>query len=251
VTTTDVQMYEFPDDGAQIRVTVVDDEPWFYAADVCRVLGVKDVSMALSRLDEADTSSTGVRSGGQMRRIKVVNESGLYDLILSSRKPEARKFRRWVTSDVLPTIRKTGGYGTVPALPDITTPDGVLAMAEQLVLTARSNVELTAELEAAKPKVDAFDATMSSGGHLNMGEVAKTLGTGRDRLFRFLRDRGVLMNAPGVRDHHNVPYQRYMRYFHVATKRQVTAWGESFIVATTYVKPQGVEFIRRMMSQPA
>lgn len=91
-------------------VTGPDGEPWLVAADVCAVLDISNVGNALARLDRADIRSTDVRSGGQRRSINIVNESGLYDLILDSRKPIARAFRRWVTSELLPEIRRDGTY---------------------------------------------------------------------------------------------------------------------------------------------
>jgi prophage antirepressor-like protein len=100
-------------DGFDVRTTTDDSgEPWFFAADVCAVLGIANVSDAVSRLDGADVGSTEVWSPSNNRSygVKTINESGLYDLVMDSRKAEAKKFRRWVTSDVLPTIRRDGGY---------------------------------------------------------------------------------------------------------------------------------------------
>jgi len=106
--------FEYGD--VEVRTIVVDGEPWFVAADVCAVLGIANSRDALTRLDEADIRQTDVRSGGQNRQVKIVNESGLCDLIIRSDKPQAKPFRRWVTSEGLPSIRKTGSCGT-PALP--------------------------------------------------------------------------------------------------------------------------------------
>lgn len=103
-------------DGRQVRVIVdLEGNPWWVAADVCAVLGIADAHRAASRLDEADRRSTPIRSGSQSRQMLMVNESGLYDLVLDSRKPEARKFRRWITSEVLPSLRQTGSYSAAPA----------------------------------------------------------------------------------------------------------------------------------------
>lgn len=114
---SDIVPFEFH--GNEVRV-IVDEHgvPWWVVNDVCTALGIVNVGNAVSRLDEADVRTTDVRSGGQNRAMRVVNESGLFDLILDSRKPEARKFRRWVTSDVLPQIRQTGTYSvtTAPAI---------------------------------------------------------------------------------------------------------------------------------------
>jgi prophage antirepressor-like protein len=100
----------FDFDGINIRTLTKEDAPWFVAADVCDALDIKDASMAATRLDddEKGTSTIGTPSGTQ--QMLVINESGLYSLILTSRKPEAKKFKKWVTSMVLPAIRKTGQY---------------------------------------------------------------------------------------------------------------------------------------------
>lgn len=130
-----------------VRAFLVDDEPWFVAADVCAVLDLPNVSMALSRLDEDDISSTDVISPygtvGATRRqtVRTVNESGLYTLILRSDKPEAKEFQRWVTRVVLPTIRQTGGF-LDPERIDINDP-------AQLATVLRAGLEAAERLEEA------------------------------------------------------------------------------------------------------
>jgi len=246
--TTDVQLYEFPDDGAQIRVTVVDGEPWFYAADVCRVLGLTHVTNALARVDEADCNSTTVRSSGQVRHVKIVNESGLYDLILSSRKPEARKFRRWVTRDVLPTIRRTGGYGNTPALPQ-----SYAEALRELASTVEDRDRARLELAEAAPKVEGFDALMASDGTMSIGAAAKALGgVGQNRLFELLRDYRILMDGESRRDDHNVPYQKFVDagLFIVRTKPwRDSRTGSLHMRHKTLVTPKGLEFLRQFLAR--
>ena len=97
--------FNYGDD--QVRTIVIDGEPWFVASDVCAVLGIANSRDAVTRLDEASVGSIDVpNANGALRRTKIVNEEGLYDLVLDSRKPEAKAFRRWITSEVLPSIRK-------------------------------------------------------------------------------------------------------------------------------------------------
>lgn len=102
----DIQVFDFEDNA--VRVIEIDGEPWFVAADVCRILDLKNPSMAVDGLDDDEQSKYCLGSGGSDRVI--INESGLYNLIFRSRKPEAKKFRKWVTAEVLPSIRKTGMY---------------------------------------------------------------------------------------------------------------------------------------------
>lgn len=117
----DLKVFENPNLG-KVRVVERNGEPWFVAVDVCRVLGLDDTGRAVSRLDDDELTRIKIGSGGQMREAYAVNESGLYALVLGSRKPEAKAFKRWVTHEVLPAIRRTGRYeapgaeGITPAM---------------------------------------------------------------------------------------------------------------------------------------
>lgn len=130
--------FEF--DGNSVRV-VTDDkgEPWFVAADVCSALDVKNVSQAVARLDDDERSMFNI---GRQGDVSIINESGLYSLILGSRKPEAKKFKKWVTSEVLPSIRKTGSYSIasidpMKALNDPATMRGLLLTYSERVMQSR------------------------------------------------------------------------------------------------------------------
>ena len=109
---TGLQVFNFNEkESTPIRVQVINKEPWFVAKDVCRVLGVANHKDAVSRLDDDERHGVGITDPlGRSQKVIAINESGLYHLIFQSRKPEAKKFRRWVTSEVLPTLRKTGKY---------------------------------------------------------------------------------------------------------------------------------------------
>lgn len=117
----DIQVFDFEDNA--VRVVDIDGEPWFVAADVCRVLALTNTSEAVKCLDDDEQSKYCLGSGGSDRVI--INESGLYNLIFRSRKPEAKKFRKWVTAEVLPSIRKTGAY-VAPAARDDDCASGAL-----------------------------------------------------------------------------------------------------------------------------
>ncbi|MGP1464179.1 MAG: BRO-N domain-containing protein [Prevotella koreensis] len=111
---TGLQVFNFNEKaGTPIRVQVINDEPWFVAKDVCQVLGIEKHRDAISRLDEDERGSVLVDTLGGKQQFTAANESGLYHLIFQSRKPEAKKFRKWVTAEVLPSIRKTGRYETM------------------------------------------------------------------------------------------------------------------------------------------
>ena len=112
-----MQVIPFQFESFQIRVVMLNGEPWWVAADVCAVLDLGNVSMALARLDDDEKGISSIDTLGGKQEMTIVNEPGLYSLILGSRKPEAKKFKRWVTHDVLPTIRQTGGYGAALKAP--------------------------------------------------------------------------------------------------------------------------------------
>lgn len=108
------QAFTFNASNQQIRVVTINDEPYFVAKDVCDILSLSDVSMAVSRLDDDEKLTQALLVSGQKRQMWCVNESGLYHLIFQSRKPEAKAFRKWVTAEVLPTLRRTGRYEVKP-----------------------------------------------------------------------------------------------------------------------------------------
>lgn len=127
---TAINTFDFKSDAgellASVRTVLIGQEAWFFAVDVCLALGLSDTNKALLAVDEEDKCEHEQYSGSG-RKPMLVNESGLYTLILKSRKPQAKRFKRWVTADVLPSIRATGSYGTVQsnALPDFTDPAAV------------------------------------------------------------------------------------------------------------------------------
>lgn len=155
-----------------VRVEVRDGEPWFVAADVCSILDIKDVSDAVSRVDQADRDQTPVRSGSQHRRMWIVNESGLYDLVLRSDKPEARPFRRWITSKVLPTLRKTGRYEVAASL---ALPKSYAEALRELAATVEERDTAQAKVIEQAPMVAAEEHHRSAHGLKAVGDFANDL----------------------------------------------------------------------------
>ncbi|MEF3322278.1 BRO family protein [Gulosibacter sp. GYB002] len=143
---TDILPFQF--ESHEVRALMINDEPWVVAADVCRVLEIGNPSQALTRLDEDEV--TLISNEG--RQINAVNEPGLYSLILGSRKPQAKAFKRWITHEVIPSIRKTGGYGQRLALTD----EEIVAQALQI--TTAKVMQLEAKVEEDKPKVEYVDS---------------------------------------------------------------------------------------------
>ena len=206
---TDTSIVPFNFEGNEIRVVNdVDNDPWFVAADVCKVLTIAHVASATRDLDADEKGVHDLHTPGGPQGMAILSESGLYTLILRSNKPEARAFRKWVTSAVLPEIRRTGRFEAVPQhnIPQ-TYPDAL-----------RLAADLADEVDRLKPKGIFYDKVRCAEGHLTVAQVAKTLGTGELRLFSMLRGRGFLMR-------NNQPFQEYIEqgWFHVVTK--TGSWG--------------------------
>lgn len=194
----EMKIFESPEFG---RIRTVSDErgePWFCLADVCKVLGLKQNGVVM-RLEKGVISTEPLSTRGGTQMANFVSEDGLYDVILDSRKPSARAFRKWVTSEVLPQIRRTGGYVPLEEQDDEKT---ILAKAvrilnrtlEQKDVLLRRKEEL---LEEQRPKVEFADALTAGDGCILMSEMAKLLTrngypTGRTRLYRWMREHGYI-----------------------------------------------------------
>ena len=188
-----IKIFESPEFGRIRTVSDEKGEPWFIGKDVATVLGYSNVRDALCKhVDKEDKGVANCDSLGGRQKTTIINESGLYSLILSSKLPRAREFKRWVTSEVLPQIRRTGGYIPLAAEDDEKT---ILAKAVRILnRTLEQKDEL---LEAQRPKVEFADAVTTGDGCILMSELAKLLTrngypTGRTRLFRWMRENGYI-----------------------------------------------------------
>lgn len=221
-----MNIQEFSYNSKDIRVILVNGSPLWVARDVCAVLEIRtDTVNAILDDDEySNTNALGIRIDGVNRGLTLITETGLYSLVFKSRKPEARKFKRWITHDVIPSIRKTGGYNMNP---------------QQLIATAL--VEAHRIIEEYKPAVEAFNTFLSADNCQPIGEVAKMVGIGRNTLFKVLRDKSILMQ-------NNVPYQEYMRYFKVIDK-PVRIGNSIENKPVTLVNPSGIDYIRRQVQK--
>ena len=208
----DLQIFENKDFG-KVRIVTVDNLPWFVAADVCRALDIANSRDAVKRLDDDERGVVSTDTLGGIQEMTVVNESGLYSLVLGSRKPEAKQFKRWITHDVIPTIRKTGGYVNNDELFVRTylpnADDTTKALFRSTLETIRTQ---NAKIEEYKPKAIFADAVSASKTSILVGELAKILHQngvtiGQNRLFEWLRNNGYLC-CYGER--YNMPTQRSM-----------------------------------------
>lgn len=223
-----------------VRVVMVDDEPWFVGKDICESLGLTNSRMSINRLDDDEKGVSSIDTLGGTQQIQVVSESGLYLLISSSRKPEAREFKRWVNHEVLPSIRKTGSYGK-PILPQ-TYQEALRELADRCDVIEQQKLELT----AAKPKVAFYDQVRESEQTLSMNDAAKLLGIkglGRNKLFEQLRSRGVL-------DGSNVLYQRFLNSGHFEVIEKPYDYnGMVGIAKVTRVTQKGLQWMSKEFSK--
>lgn len=232
----------------EIRTVIIDDESRFVGKDVALVLGYQNGSRDINRhVDEDDRLTTQIISGGQSRDVIVINESGLYALILSSKLPSAKEFKRWVTSEVLPSIRKHGAYMTPETLQAaILNPDYLLKVVTALkdetdrrkALEA-ANASLTVDLEIARPKADYFDELVERNTLTNFRETAKQLGVPPKKFIDFLLERKYI-----YRDKKGklLPYEaKNNGLFEVKeTFNEKTAWSGT----QTLITPKGRETFR-------
>lgn len=230
----DLQIFN-NDEFGEIRTVVIEGEPYFIAKDITDRLGFLNGRKAIAdHVDEDDKGVTKCYTHGGIQEMTVINESGLFSLILSSKLPEAKKFRRWVTSEVLPTIRRTGGYH----LPQ-TYQEALRELADKQDEIDKLE-KINKELE---PKGIFFDTVTQSDATTSMADVAKILdmGVGRNKLFSILKNRKILQPD-------NKPYQKYIDagYFKLVEEKYDKGDGVG-IYYKTVAKQKGIDFIRKIL----
>lgn len=227
-----------------VRIILQDNEPWFIAKDICECLEISNSRQALSRLDTDEKADVILNDGSQNRKMNIVNEYGLYNLVLSSRKPEAKIFKRWITHDVLPALRKTGSYSmNIPQ----TLPEALRAYADEV----EQHNKTKALVEAQRPKVIFADAVSTSDTDILIGDLAKLLNQnghniGQNRLFERLRKEGYLISRKG--NSYNSPTQKAMELglFRIKETAITHADGRTTINKTPKVTGKGqLYFINR------
>lgn len=187
-----LMIFENPDFGA-VRSILIDGDPWFVAADVCKALEIEKTNRALSRLDDDEKGAHSVSTPGGRQRMSIISESGLYSLILGSRKPEARAFKRWITHEVIPSIRKHGAYMTDSLLDALEAhPEAVPEYLNRLRSENARNRELTRRLRLALPKAEYYDAFVDPADCTNIRTTAKELGVPEKQFTRYLEEKKYL-----------------------------------------------------------
>ena len=228
-----------------VRTITTDSETWFIAGDVCRILGLTNTTMVMQRLDEDERSKFNL---GRQGMAAVVNESGLYNLIMSSRKPEAKQFKKWVTSEVLPSIRKHGMYAMDEL---INNPDLAIKALTALKEEREKKERLEAVNEELKPKAEIADAITGSPYTISVGEMAKILNQngvdiGQNRFYKWLRANGYIMGT-------NTPTQKAMELKIFVLKESTVCLpdGTQKLVKTPRVTGKGQEYFLKKFAVAA
>lgn len=235
----EVQLFNF--ENHEVRSLLINSEPWFVGKDVAKILGYKDTSDALKKhVDEEDKLTRRFADSGQNREMYIINESGLYSLVLSSKLPSAKKFKRWVTSEVLPALRKTGQY-------QVKELSGQELMAKALIEAQSVLAAKDKQIQEMKPKVVFADAVATSHTSILVGELAKILkqngiDMGQKRLFAWLREKGYLIKRQGT--DYNMPTQKAMDLglFEIKEGSYVNGSGVNITTKTPKVTGKGQQY---------
>ena len=242
----EIKIFESEEFGS-VRTMEINGEPYFVGKDVAEILGYANTSKALiDHVDDEDKLNNETLSSLGQRGGWLINESGLYSLILSSKLSNAKKFKRWVTSEILPAIRKTGSY-SIQSKPDSYTIEDPAARARRWAEEYEEKKALEAKIEEQKPLVEYAEHIQASKDVIDMKSMAKLaskngIKIGRNKLFSFLRDRKIL-------DRENIPYANYMdkEWFQVVESPYTVNNGDVKIIRTTLVSPKGqIGIIRQL-----
>jgi len=238
------QLRVFNFNQSQIRAIFKNGQPWFVAKDVCEILEISKYRDAVSRLDSDERGSVLVDTLGGQQTVSAVNEYGLYSLILKSRKPEAKEFKRWITHEVIPSIRKHGAYMTPEKIEEVLlNPDTIIKLATNLKEEQQKRQAAEKLIEQQKPLVAFAESCMASEKSLLVRELAKLVSKheiliGEKRLFQKLREWKLIF------PNKNEPYQEYVDrgYFEISQGVKETSKG-SFTWMTMKVTPKGQMYI--------
>lgn len=217
----EIQIFKSPEFG-QVRTVEVSGTPYFVGKDVAEALGYSNVRDAIAKhVDDEDKGVAKCDTLGGKQNLTVINESGVYALVFGSKLPNAKKFKHWVTSEILPTIRKHGAYMTAQTLEQaLTSPDFLIKLATQLKTEQEKNKELESTvkkqgelMERARPLVCFANSVKTANTSILIGELAKILkqngvNIGQNRLFAWLRENGYLVSRKG--SDYNMPTQKSM-----------------------------------------
>jgi anti-repressor protein len=237
----------------EVRTVVINETPWFVAKDVCEILELDGTSTR--RLDDDEKGLHSIHTLGGNQEMQVINEYGLYSLVLGSKKQEAKAFKRWITHDVIPSIRKHGGYLTPETIEKaLTDPDTIINLATRLKEEQAKRKLLEAKIEESKPKLLFAEAVTTSKQSILVGELAKLLkqngvDVGQNRLFEALRADGYLCRSG---ESYNLPtqYSMDLGLFEIKKTAINNPDGSQRITRTTKVTGKGqLYFVNKFISK--
>lgn len=247
---TDLTVFTAPT-GDRLRVVLLDDQPWFVAQDVASALDLGNISSSLALLDDDEKALHSMEGVPGQGKRAIVSEPGLYALMLRSRRPEAKVFKRWVTHDVLPTIRRSGGYSAPPK--QMTPREMALAViaaedAKDAALRALASTEQTLEITEA-----IVERVTASQGCLSFAQAAQTLGMGQRTLLANLGRLKLIVYRVGTQDHLR-PYENHRKAgrFEVEAQTYVRGGEEDAPEVTTSrtrITPKGLIYIAKLLQQ--
>lgn len=248
------QLFNF--NGQQVRTVTINDEPYFVGKDVATILGYKSPSVAISKnVPDKYKGVTEMETPGGKQKLVIISEAGLYKLAFKSHVPQAERFTDWIASEVLPAIRKHGAYMTPQTIEKaLLNPDTIINLATQLKKEQEQRKQLQAENEQMKPKALFADSVAASTTTVLVGELAKIMRgngieIGANRLFRWMREHGYLINRKG--SDWNMPTQKAMNLelFKIKETTINHADGTTSISKTPKVTGKGQQyFINKFLS---
>lgn len=253
----EIAIFKNPEFGA-IRTLTIDGDPWFVGKDVAERLGYERPTKAVQdHIDSEDKDEVPIQDSiGRMQKTPIINESGLYSLVLSSKLPTAKAFKRWVTSEVIPAIRKHGGYLAPEKLEEaLLNPDTLIRLATDLKAEREHRRALEAEKEANQPKVLFADAVSASKTSILIGELAKLLkqngvNIGQNRLFAWMRQNGFLISRTGT--DFNMPTQKAMERQLFEIKETAITHSDGHVTVSKTPKVTGIGqqyFVNRFLRE--
>lgn len=242
----------------EIRTVEIDGEPWFVGKDIASILGYAKPRNAIStHVDFEDKKDAQIQGGlGGTQTMTIINESGLYSLVLGSKLDSAKNFKHWITHDVIPSIRKHGAYMTTDTLDKmIASPEFGIRLLTELKAEREKNKALTEKVEADKPKVLFADAVETAKNSILIGELAKIIKQngveiGQNRLFAWMRDNGYLIKRKGT--DYNMPTQYSMErgWFEIKESTSVNPDGSTRVNKTPKITGAGQQFfINKFLSK--
>ncbi|EJR65651.1 phage repressor protein/antirepressor Ant [Bacillus cereus] len=240
----------------QVRTVVQGEDAWFVAKDVCEVLDIKNTTQAVQKLDEDEVTMFNI--GGLSGNTNIINESGLYSLIMTSRKPQAKAFKKWVTSEVIPSIRKYGAYMTDQVLEQaVTNPDFAIGLLTRLKEEKEKLAAAQRQILQQQPLVTFAEAVQVSTNLISVKQLAnlmrqKGINTGQNRLFEWFRENGYLCKKKGSL--YNTPTQHSMdlELFESQEFVRTNGQGEFVTSFTTKVTGKGqLYFINQFLGKKA